>query len=49
MSQAVLAGFLNVAASTVSQWERGKRRPTGAALKLLNLVKRGGILTLTKA
>ena len=34
VSQAVLAGFLNVAVNTVSQWERGERRPTGAALKL---------------
>jgi putative transcriptional regulator len=43
VSQAVMAGFLNVAVSTVSQWERGERRPTGAALKLLHVVKRGGI------
>ncbi len=43
ISQAVMAGFLNVAVSTVSQWERGERRPTGAALKLLNVVKSRGI------
>jgi putative transcriptional regulator len=43
VSQAVLAGFLNVAVNTVSQWERGERRPTGAALKLLHVVKRSGI------
>jgi putative transcriptional regulator len=43
VSQAVMAGFLNVAVNTVSQWERGERRPTGAALKLLNVVKRSGI------
>jgi putative transcriptional regulator len=43
VSQAVMAGFLNVAVSTVSQWERGERRPTGAALKLLHVVKRSGI------
>ena len=43
VSQAVLAGFLNVTVSTVSQWERGTRRPTGAALKLLHVVKRSGI------
>src|SRR5438105_14245984 len=30
VSQAVLAGFLNVAVNTVSQWERGERKPTGA-------------------
>jgi putative transcriptional regulator len=46
VSQAVMAGFLNVAVSTVSQWERGERRPTGAALKLLNVVKGRGIEAL---
>jgi putative transcriptional regulator len=46
VSQAVLAGFLNVAVNTVSQWERGARRPTGAALKLLHVVKRSGIEAL---
>ena len=43
VSQAVMAAFLNVAVSTVSQWERGERHPTGAALKLLHVVKRNGI------
>lgn len=43
VSQAVLAGFLNVAVKTVSQWERGERRPTGAALKLLHVVKAKGL------
>ena len=43
MSQAVMAGYLNVAVNTVSQWERGERKPTGAALKLLHVVKRSGI------
>ena len=41
-----MAGFLNVAVNTVSQWERGERRPTGAALKLLHVVKRSGIAPL---
>ena len=43
VSQSVMAGFLNVAVNTISQWERGQRRPTGAALKLLHVVKRSGI------
>jgi putative transcriptional regulator len=43
ISQAVLAAYLNVAVGTVSQWERGERHPTGAALKLLNIVKQNGI------
>jgi putative transcriptional regulator len=43
VSQAVLAAFMNVAVNTVSQWERGERQPTGAALKLLNVVKHNGL------
>ncbi len=43
VSQAVLAALMNVAVSTVSQWERGERRPSGAALKLLHVVKRSGV------
>jgi putative transcriptional regulator len=43
VSQGVLAAFMNVAVSTISQWERGERQPTGAALKLLHVVKRNGI------
>ena len=43
VSQSVLAGYLNVAVSTVSQWERGQRRPTGTALKLLHVVKTRGL------
>src|ERR1700749_3015305 len=43
ISQAVLAAFLNVAVGTISQWERGERHPTGAALKLLNVVKQKGL------
>ena len=35
--------FMNVAVNTVSQWERGERHPTGAALKLLNVVKQNGL------
>jgi len=42
LSQAVLAGFLNVAVNTVCQRERGERRPTGAALKLLHVVRTKG-------
>jgi putative transcriptional regulator len=43
ISQAVLAAFMNVAVSTVSQWERGERHPTGAALKLLHVVRQNGL------
>jgi putative transcriptional regulator len=47
VSQAVLAGYLNVGVATVSQWERGVRRPTGAALKLLNVVRAKGVSALS--
>jgi putative transcriptional regulator len=46
VSQAVMAAFLNVAVSTISQWERSKRRPTGTALKLLHVVMQNGLEVL---
>jgi putative transcriptional regulator len=43
MSQAVFAHYLNLTVGYVSQLERGAKRPTGAALALLNLIRRKGI------
>jgi putative transcriptional regulator len=43
MSQAVFARYLNVTTGYVSQLERGAKRPTGAALALLNVIRRKGI------
>lgn len=43
MSQAVFAHYLNVTAGYVSQLERGEKHPTGAALVLLNLIRRKGM------
>ena len=43
VSQALMAGFLNVGTATVSQWERGTRRPSSTAAKLLHLVKTKGL------
>jgi len=43
MSQAVFAHYLNVTVGYVSQLERGAKRPTGAALVLLNVIHRKGI------
>jgi putative transcriptional regulator len=45
-SQAVFAVHLNTSTSTVQKWEQGKKRPRGAALKLLDLVERKGIEVL---
>ena len=43
MSQAVFARHLNLTVGYVSQMERGAKQPTGAALALLNVIKRKGI------
>lgn len=43
MSQAVFARYLNVTTGYVSQLERGAKRPTGAALVLLNVIHRKGM------
>jgi putative transcriptional regulator len=43
MSQAVFAHCLNVTAGYLSQLERGVKQPTGAALVLLNVIRRKGI------
>jgi putative transcriptional regulator len=43
MSQSVFAHYLNVTVGYISQLERGAKRPTGAALMLLNVINRKGI------
>ena len=43
VSQKVFARYLNVPVTLVSQWERGERKPSGAAVKLLSLVKHKGL------
>ena len=43
MSQAVFARHLNLTVGRVSQLERGAKRPTGATLALLDVVRRKGI------
>ncbi len=43
MSQAVFARNLNLSPGYVSQLERGVKLPTGAALALLNVIRRKGI------
>ena len=40
LSQPVFAGALNVSPETVRAWEQGKRRPDGAALRLLQVAER---------
>ena len=43
VSQAVFATALNITTNYVSQMERGTKRPRGATLKLLSLVKYKGL------
>jgi|GEM_PF-216447 len=42
-TQTVFAKHLGVSVNTVSQWERGERKATGTAAKLLSLVDRYGL------
>jgi putative transcriptional regulator len=39
----VFAHYLNVSVAYISQLERGAKRPKGAALTLLNVIKRKGL------
>ena len=43
VSQTVFANYLNVTPNLVSKWERGEKRPSGPALKLLALVEKHGL------
>jgi putative transcriptional regulator len=45
-SQAVFAKYLNTSVSTVQKWEIGDKKPSGPALKLLDLVDRKGLKAL---
>lgn len=40
LSQPVFASILNVPVATARSWEQGTRSPSGAALRLLELVRR---------
>lgn len=43
ISQAVLASVINASANSIQKWERGAKKPSGTALKLLNLLDRKGL------
>lgn len=45
-SQSVFAAYLNTSVSTVQKWEIGDKKPSGPALKLLNIVERKGLKSL---
>lgn len=46
VSQSVFAAYLNTSPSTIQKWEQGQKKPSGLALKLLNLVDRNGLALL---
>ena len=43
VSQGVFARVLNVRPKAVSEWERGEKKPSGTALKLLSIVRARGL------
>jgi putative transcriptional regulator len=47
ISQSVFACYLNVSKNLVSDWEWGKRKPGGPALRLLSIIQKHGLETLT--
>jgi putative transcriptional regulator len=46
VSQPVFARYLNTSESTVEKWETGAKRPSGMALKLLDIVQKHGLKML---
>lgn len=46
VSQTVFAMYLNVTKDSVSQWERGDKRPAGPAAKLLSIVAEKGLAAI---
>ncbi|CAN5584805.1 DNA-binding transcriptional regulator [soil metagenome] len=45
-SQSVFALHLGVSVTLISQWERGEKKPQGASLKLLTLVRKNGLASV---
>lgn len=43
VSQPVFARFLNVSKNAISEWERGNKKPSGPALRLLMLIEKNGL------
>ena len=48
ISQPVFARYLNVTKGLVSAWERGAKRPSGPALRLLTIVEKNGIESIAQ-
>lgn len=46
VSQPVFARYLNTSESTIEKWESGAKKPSGMALKLLDIVEKHGLKVL---
>jgi len=46
VSQAVFAAILGIGKTTVQQWEQGKKKPSGPAQRLLDIIDRKGLAAL---
>jgi putative transcriptional regulator len=46
VSQPVFARYLNTSESTIEKWETGAKKPSGIALKLLDVVQKHGLKVL---
>jgi putative transcriptional regulator len=46
VSQPVFARYLNTSESTIEKWEAGVKKPSGMALKLLDIVEKHGLKML---
>ena len=46
VSQPVFARYLNTSESTIEKWESSVKKPSGMALKLLDLVEKHGLKLL---
>lgn len=43
VSQPIFAMYLNTSESTIQKWEAGTKKPSGMALKLLDIIHKHGI------
>jgi len=41
--QSVFAAYLNISTSTVQKWEIGEKKPSGIALRFLNMIEKNGL------
>ncbi|MEN9843305.1 MAG: hypothetical protein RLZZ612_1134 [Pseudomonadota bacterium] len=46
ISQPVFARYLNVSKNLVSDWERGVKKPSGPALRLLTVIEKKGLTAI---